>query len=168
MESLHESVEVVNGVIPLDGLRMYLEDEKTVDARDEFKMKFALYVLGALLCSTMKASLNLSFFHFVKDVEVEVTFTHLNEMNNHHVDVGKTKTYGKMCHDVGALKHTMLSMKDKTMNLEQNPNEPGDGVELRRHIGELKDVVYNLQEEVERGKGREEVIEEEVGAEIKS
>ncbi|KAF7153536.1 hypothetical protein RHSIM_Rhsim01G0134000 [Rhododendron simsii] len=77
---------------------------------------------------------------------VEVTFTKLNQMNNHHVDVGKTKIYGKMRHDIGALKHTMLSMKDKTMNLEQNPNAPGDGVEMRRHIGELKDVVYNLQE----------------------
>ncbi|XP_058198458.1 uncharacterized protein LOC131313981 [Rhododendron vialii] len=70
MESLHESVGVVNGVIPLDGLRKYLEDEKTVDAGDEFKRKFALYALGALLCPTTKVSLNVSSLHFVKDVEV--------------------------------------------------------------------------------------------------
>ncbi|KAI8550806.1 hypothetical protein RHMOL_Rhmol06G0136200 [Rhododendron molle] len=70
MESLHESVGVVNGVIPLDGLRKYIEDEKTVDAGDEFKRKFALYVLDALLCLTTKVSLNVSSLHFVKDVEV--------------------------------------------------------------------------------------------------
>ncbi|KAG5565268.1 hypothetical protein RHGRI_001230 [Rhododendron griersonianum] len=65
-------------------------------------------------------------------------------MNDHHVDVGKTKIYDKMHHDIGELKHTMLSMKDKIMNLEQNANAPGDGVEMHRHIGELKDVMYNL------------------------
>ncbi|KAF7146198.1 hypothetical protein RHSIM_Rhsim04G0060600 [Rhododendron simsii] len=233
MESLHESVGVVNGVIPLDGLRKYLEDEKTVDAGDEFKRKFALYALGALLCPTTKVSLNVSSLHFMKDVEVmkncnwgnltlhslvcginiyqdekglisvdvcfsycccffvmqlfyldnvyptfestyattrsipcvndwgdsqlkktfqlfrklggfhnevKVTFSKPNKMNDHHVDVVKNEIYDDMRHNIGELKHTMISMKEKIMNA------PGDGVETRQQIGELKDVVYNLHQ----------------------
>nr|XP_058196888.1 uncharacterized protein LOC131312890 [Rhododendron vialii] len=67
-------------------------------------------------------------------------------MNDHHVDVGKTEIYDDMRHDIGELKHTMLSMKEKIMIWEQKANTPGYGVETRQQIGELKDVVYNLQE----------------------
>ncbi|KAI8531105.1 hypothetical protein RHMOL_Rhmol11G0111300 [Rhododendron molle] len=136
MESLHESVGVVNEVILLDGLRKYLEDEKTVDAGDEFKQKFALYALGALLYPTM---------------EVKVTFSKPNQMNDHLVDVVKTEIYDDMRHDIGELKHMIFSMKEKIMNWEQKANAPGDGVETRQQIGELKDVVYNLHQKKNNG-----------------
>ncbi|KAG5554272.1 hypothetical protein RHGRI_011961 [Rhododendron griersonianum] len=78
--------------------------------------------------------------------EVKVTFSKPNQMNDHHVDVVKTEIYDDMRHDIGELKHTMISMKEKIMNWEQKTNAPGDGVETRQQIGELKDVVYNLHQ----------------------
>lgn len=67
-------------------------------------------------------------------------------MNDRHVNVGKLEIHEVMRKDIGELKHTMHEVKEKIMIFEQKANEPGDGVETRRYIGELKDVVYNLQE----------------------
>ncbi|CAL5323238.1 unnamed protein product [Camellia sinensis] len=64
--NIYDEVGVVNGVIPLNKLRLYLIE---IDgAEDEFRRKFALYVLGAMLCPTTMTALNPSFIHAVKDV----------------------------------------------------------------------------------------------------
>ncbi|KAG5530585.1 hypothetical protein RHGRI_025520 [Rhododendron griersonianum] len=78
--------------------------------------------------------------------EVKVTFSKPSQMNDHHVDVVKTEIYDDMRHDIGELKHTMISMNEKIMNWEKKSNAPGDGVDTRQQIGELKDVVYNLHQ----------------------
>ncbi|KAG5516564.1 hypothetical protein RHGRI_037321 [Rhododendron griersonianum] len=78
--------------------------------------------------------------------EVKVTFSKPSQMNDHHVDVVKTEIYDDMRHDIGELKHTMISMNKKIMNWEKKSNAPGDGVDTRQQIGELKDVVYNLHQ----------------------
>ncbi|KAG5566159.1 hypothetical protein RHGRI_001933 [Rhododendron griersonianum] len=82
--------------------------------------------------------------------QVKVTFSKPNQMNDNHVDLVKIEIYDDMRHDIGELKHTMLSIKEKIMNWEQKANAPGDGIETRQQIGELKDVVYNLQEVIKK------------------
>ena len=37
------------------------------DCGDEFKIRFVLFVLGALLCPTMKVSVKPSFLHLLQD-----------------------------------------------------------------------------------------------------
>ncbi|XP_028118974.1 uncharacterized protein LOC114316521 isoform X2 [Camellia sinensis] len=64
--NIYDEVGVVNGVIPLNKLRLYLTE--TAGAEDEFRRKFALYVLGAMLCPTTMTGLKPSFIHAVKDV----------------------------------------------------------------------------------------------------
>ncbi|CAL5424782.1 unnamed protein product [Camellia sinensis] len=64
--SIYDEVGVVDGVIPLNKLRLYLTE--TDGAEDEFQRKFALYVLGAMLCLTTMTALKPSFIHAVKDV----------------------------------------------------------------------------------------------------
>ncbi|CAL5417359.1 unnamed protein product [Camellia sinensis] len=64
--NIYDEVGVVNGVIPLNKLRLYLTE--TDGAEDEFQRKFALYVLGAMLCPTTTTALKPSFIHAVKDV----------------------------------------------------------------------------------------------------
>ncbi|CAL5443607.1 unnamed protein product [Camellia sinensis] len=64
--NIYDEVGVVNGVIPLNKLRLYLTE--TDGAEDEFRRKFALYVLGAMLCPTTMTGLKPSFVHAVKDV----------------------------------------------------------------------------------------------------
>ena len=65
---LLEQLGAINGAIPLKGLREYLHE--TRDVGDEFKRKFALYILGALLCPTTKPSLKLEFVYAVKNVHI--------------------------------------------------------------------------------------------------
>ncbi|GMQ07502.1 hypothetical protein CsSME_00051662 [Camellia sinensis var. sinensis] len=64
--TIYDEVGVVNGVIPLNKLRLYLTE--TDGAKDEFRRKFALYVLGAMLCPTTMTALKPSFIHAVKDM----------------------------------------------------------------------------------------------------
>ncbi|KAF7131520.1 hypothetical protein RHSIM_Rhsim09G0109800 [Rhododendron simsii] len=64
---LCKMVGVVQGSIPLKGLKDYLKETKSVG--DDFKMKFVLYVLGAFLCPTTKPALKKSYLHAVKNVE---------------------------------------------------------------------------------------------------
>ncbi|CAL5399360.1 unnamed protein product [Camellia sinensis] len=64
--NIYDEVGVVNRVIPLNKLRIYLTE--TDGAEDEFRRKFALYVLGAMLCPTTMTGLKSSFVHAVKDV----------------------------------------------------------------------------------------------------
>ncbi|CAL5334986.1 unnamed protein product [Camellia sinensis] len=64
--NIYEEFGVVNRVIPLNMLRLYLTE--TDGAEDEFQRKFALYVLGAMLCPTIMTALKPSFIHVVKDM----------------------------------------------------------------------------------------------------
>ncbi|CAL5344281.1 unnamed protein product [Camellia sinensis] len=64
--NIYDEVGVVNRVIPLNKLRLYLIE--TDGAEDKFRKKFALYVLGAMLCPTTMTSLKPSFVHAMKDV----------------------------------------------------------------------------------------------------
>ncbi|KAF7144603.1 hypothetical protein RHSIM_Rhsim04G0115000 [Rhododendron simsii] len=64
---LCKMVGVVQGSIPLKGLKDYLKETKSVG--DDFKMKFVLYVLGVFLCPTTKPALKKSYVHAVKNVE---------------------------------------------------------------------------------------------------
>ncbi|CAL5339017.1 unnamed protein product [Camellia sinensis] len=64
--NIYDEVGVVNGVIPLNKLRLYLTE--TDGADDKFRRKIVLYVLGAMLCPTTMTALKPSFIHVVKDV----------------------------------------------------------------------------------------------------
>ena len=64
--NIYEEVGAVKGIIPLNQLRVYLTESDGAD--DEFRRKFALYVLGAMLCPTTMTGLKPSFIHAVKDV----------------------------------------------------------------------------------------------------
>ncbi|CAL5387332.1 unnamed protein product [Camellia sinensis] len=63
--NIYDEVGVVNRVIPLNKLRLYLIE--TDGAEEEFRRKFTLYVLGAMLCPTTMTALKPSFIHAVKD-----------------------------------------------------------------------------------------------------
>ncbi|KAH7851793.1 hypothetical protein Vadar_016547 [Vaccinium darrowii] len=64
---LRKTLKVGEGSICLKGLKESLMKIESVG--DDFKMKFALYMLGAFLCSTTKPALKKSFLHAVKNVE---------------------------------------------------------------------------------------------------
>lgn len=54
------------GVVQFQQLIGYLGSVKEVD--DDFKMKFALYILGSFLCPTTKPTVNQSYIHLLSDV----------------------------------------------------------------------------------------------------
>ncbi|KAH7865271.1 hypothetical protein Vadar_004466 [Vaccinium darrowii] len=64
---LCKTLKVGEGSICLKGLKESLM--KTESAGDDFKMKFALYMLGAFLSPTTKPALKKSFLHVVRNVE---------------------------------------------------------------------------------------------------
>ncbi|KAH7846353.1 hypothetical protein Vadar_012840 [Vaccinium darrowii] len=64
---LRKTLKLGEGSICLKGLKVSLM--KTESAGDDFKMKFALYMLGAFLCPTTKPALKKSFLHAVWNVE---------------------------------------------------------------------------------------------------
>ena len=67
IEDLCKELGVQDKVVSLRGLKNYLSE--TNDAGIEFKRKFALYILGALLCPTTKSAIHERFVNLVKDVE---------------------------------------------------------------------------------------------------
>ncbi|KAH7861286.1 hypothetical protein Vadar_024189 [Vaccinium darrowii] len=65
-EKLCSDLGVSKGVVQFQKLTGYLGSVKEAD--DEFKMKFALYILGSFLCPTTKPAVNQSYIHLVSDV----------------------------------------------------------------------------------------------------
>lgn len=65
-EKLCTDLGVSKGGVHFQQLTGYLGSVKEVD--DEFKMKFALYLLGSFLCPTTKPAVNQSYIHLVSDV----------------------------------------------------------------------------------------------------
>ncbi|KAH7836715.1 hypothetical protein Vadar_004681 [Vaccinium darrowii] len=65
-EKLCTDLGVSKGGVHFQQLTGYLGSVKEVD--DEFKMKFALYILGSFLCPTTKPTVNQSYIHLVSDV----------------------------------------------------------------------------------------------------
>ena len=73
IEHLCKEIGVKNKVVLLRDLKTYLIE--TNEAGIEFKRKFALYILGALLCPTTKSAIHERFINLVKNVEA------MNELN---------------------------------------------------------------------------------------
>ncbi|CAL5442969.1 unnamed protein product [Camellia sinensis] len=65
--NLCDEIAMKNKFVPLTSLKSYLLETK--DAGTEFKRKFVLYIIGALLCPTTKAGVHQSFIKMVKNVE---------------------------------------------------------------------------------------------------
>eukprot|EP00261_Vitis_vinifera_P032593 XP_019073836.1 PREDICTED: uncharacterized protein LOC104878272 [Vitis vinifera] len=55
-----------NGRLPLVMLENQIREDK--EGGNDFKVRFVLFVLGALLCPTMKLFVKRSFLHLVKDI----------------------------------------------------------------------------------------------------
>ena len=56
-----------NGRLPLVMLENQIMEDK--EGGNNFKVRFVLFVLGALLCPTMKLFVNRSFLHLVEDID---------------------------------------------------------------------------------------------------
>ncbi|KAF5954116.1 hypothetical protein HYC85_006972 [Camellia sinensis] len=65
--NLCDELAMKNKFVPFTSLKSYLLETK--DAGTEFKRKFVLYIIGALLCPTTKAGVHQSFIKMVKNVE---------------------------------------------------------------------------------------------------
>ncbi|GMP52780.1 hypothetical protein CsSME_00018478 [Camellia sinensis var. sinensis] len=87
-----------NKFVPFTSLKSYLLETK--DAGTEFKRKFVLYIIGALLCPTTKASVHQPFIKMVKNVESISQFNWAKHALDFLVDriaIAKVKERSAMC-----------------------------------------------------------------------
>ncbi|XP_028069131.1 uncharacterized protein LOC114271712 isoform X2 [Camellia sinensis] len=96
--NLCDEIAMKNKFVPLTSLKSYLLETK--DAGTEFKRKFVLYIIGALLCPTTKAGVHQSFIKMVKNVESISQFNWAKHTLDFLVDriaVAKVKERSAMC-----------------------------------------------------------------------
>ncbi|KAL7234430.1 hypothetical protein ACSBR1_017933 [Camellia fascicularis] len=96
--NLCDNLAVKNKFVPFTSLKSYLIETK--DARTEFKRKFVLYIIGALLCPTMKAGVHQSFIEMVKNVESISQFNwakHTLDFLVDRIDIAKVKEQSDVC-----------------------------------------------------------------------
>ncbi|CAL5357622.1 unnamed protein product [Camellia sinensis] len=96
--SLCDELAVKNKFVPFTSLKSYLI--KTKDVRTEFKKKFVLYIIGALLCPTTKAGVHQSFIPMVKNVESISQFNWAKHTLDFLVDriaIAKVKERSTVC-----------------------------------------------------------------------
>ncbi|GMP83641.1 hypothetical protein CsSME_00037475 [Camellia sinensis var. sinensis] len=96
--NLCDEIAMKNKFVPLTSLKSYLLETK--DAGTEFKRKFVLYIIGALLCPTTKAGVHQSFIKMVKNVESISQFNWAKHTLDFLVDriaIAKVKERSAMC-----------------------------------------------------------------------
>ncbi|CAL5393257.1 unnamed protein product [Camellia sinensis] len=96
--NLCDELAVKNKFVPFTSLKSYLLETK--DAGTEFKRKFVLYIIGALLCPTTKAGIHQSFIQMVKNVESISQFNWAKHTLDFLVDriaIAKVKERSAMC-----------------------------------------------------------------------
>ncbi|CAL5443863.1 unnamed protein product [Camellia sinensis] len=98
IRNLCDELAVKNKYVPFTSLKSYLLETK--DAGTEFKRKFVLYIIGALLCPTTKAGVHQSFIQMVKNVESISQFNWAKHTLDFLVDriaIAKVKERSAMC-----------------------------------------------------------------------
>ncbi|CAL5441747.1 unnamed protein product [Camellia sinensis] len=96
--NLCDELAMKNKFVPFTSLKSYLLETK--DAGTEFKRKFVLYIIGALLCPTTKAGVHQSFIKMVKNVESISQFNWAKHTLDFLVDciaIAKVKERSAMC-----------------------------------------------------------------------
>ncbi|CAL5433265.1 unnamed protein product [Camellia sinensis] len=96
--NLCDELAVKNKFVPFTSLKSYLIETK--DVRTEFKKKFVLYIIGALLCPTTKADVHQSFIQMVKNVESISQFNWAKHTLDFLVDriaIAKVKERSTVC-----------------------------------------------------------------------
>ncbi|CAL5323654.1 unnamed protein product [Camellia sinensis] len=96
--NLCDELAMKNKFVLFTSLKSYLLETK--DAGTEFKRKFVLYIIGALLCPTTKAGVHQSFIKMVKNVESISQFNWAKHTLDFLVDriaIAKVKEQSAMC-----------------------------------------------------------------------
>ena len=62
-----KNIVIKKGQLPLVMLENQIREDK--ESRNDFKVRFVLFMLGALLCPTMKLFVKRSFLHIVEDID---------------------------------------------------------------------------------------------------
>ncbi|CAL5378771.1 unnamed protein product [Camellia sinensis] len=96
--NLCDELVVKNKFVPFTSLKSYLLETK--DAGTEFKRKFVLYIIGALLCPTTKVGVHQSFIQMVKNVESISQFNWAKHTLDFLVDriaIAKVKERSAIC-----------------------------------------------------------------------
>ncbi|CAL5329221.1 unnamed protein product [Camellia sinensis] len=96
--NLCDELAVKNKFVLFTSLKSYLLETK--DAGTEFKRKFVLYIIGALLCPTTKVGVHQSFIQMVKNVESISQFNWAKHTLDFLVDriaIAKVKERSAMC-----------------------------------------------------------------------
>ncbi|CAL5377323.1 unnamed protein product [Camellia sinensis] len=96
--NLCDELAVKNKFVPFTSLKSYLLETK--DAGTEFKRKFVLYIIGALLCPTTKAGVHQSFIKMVKNIESISQFNwakHTLDFLVNRIAIAKVKERSATC-----------------------------------------------------------------------